>query len=181
MTTARLSRARVMLPLVAAVLATKALSLAEAQQPTAQPPPIAAYRPPVIALVQPPGGGVVPQDRPVLVFRFAAGEPGDPLDAASLRVLVDGVDQTPRFQVSSVEAWGSIADSILEDDGAPLGPRQVVARICSLRGACTESANVVTVVPPLGATGGQTRSRPDGRKERLLDALLAAARKLLNP
>jgi hypothetical protein len=65
--------------------ATRAKHLG-AQQPPASPPAtnapvLAAYRAPTIALVQPPAGGSVPQDKPVVVFRFAAGEPDDPIDS----------------------------------------------------------------------------------------------------
>ncbi len=183
MTSVRLCRGRAVLPLVSALLATKAVSLAHAQQPIAQPPPstIAAYRAPVIALVQPPGGGTIPEDKPVLVFRFASAEAEDPLDGTSLRVLVNGVDQTARFQSNSTEAWGSIGDATTASASIELGPRQVVARICSVRGACAETAHLVTVVPSLTGNADDTRSRAEGKKERVLDALLAAVRKLLTP
>src|SRR5690349_18729997 len=54
---------------------------------SASSPALMSYRPPAIALVQPllppAGTGSVPRDRPAVVFRFAAGEPDDPLDARS--------------------------------------------------------------------------------------------------
>src|SRR5688500_2322891 len=58
-------------PLVlAAALAGAALAPLGAQEPPAAAPPVAPYRAPVIALVQPPAGGSVPSDKPIVVFRF---------------------------------------------------------------------------------------------------------------
>jgi hypothetical protein len=45
------------------------------------PPAVPSYQPPVLALVQPATGGSVPQDRPVIVFRFAPGDSIDPVNA----------------------------------------------------------------------------------------------------
>ena len=156
-----------------------------AQQP-AQTPPLAPYRAPAIALVQPPGGGIVPQDKPVVVFRFAAGEPSDPLDVATFRVAVDGTDQSARFQVAASEAWGPIgtpnsSGSAAVHDAILPGAHQILARICSSRGACAEASAMLTVIPI--ASPAQTRP-PEGkrtRKERVTDALLTAVKKLLPP
>lgn len=141
---------------------------------------IAAYRPPALALVQPAAGGSVPQDRPVVVFRFAAGEPNDPIDVRSFAVAVDGQVHTRLFQVSAGEAWGPLAP--LEEDAPPLdaGAHQLVARICSSRGACAELSATVSVVPSAveGADSGPPRSL---RRRKLLDALLDAVRKILTP
>jgi hypothetical protein len=76
-------------------------SQGSAQQPVPAPAPSSspapAYRPPALALVQPAAGGSVPQDRPVVVFRFAAGEPNDLIDVRSFAVAVDGHDRTQLF------------------------------------------------------------------------------------
>ncbi len=182
MTTARLSRAHAMVPLLAVVLALKAAALANAQQPVAQPPPqIAAYRPPIIALVQPVSGGTVPQDRPVIVLRFSSGEPGDALDVSSFRVVVDGNDRTGRFQVNATEAWGAISeieqDQTNESSTIALGAHQIAARICSSRGACSELSGVVIVTAPVTSAGEPARKV--SRKERVVDALMTAVRRLL--
>lgn len=151
---------------------------ARAQQPTAAPPPqIAPYRAPVIALVQPADGGTVPQDKPVVVFRFAPGEAGDPLDAASFRAAVDGIDQTHRFQLAASEAWGALGPPV-PDEPIVTGVHRLAARICSTRGACGETAATVTVLPPL--TPIDSNPGKPSRRERVLDALLAAVRKLLS-
>src|SRR5688500_7626736 len=55
---------------------------------------------PSIALVQPGAGGLILQDRPVVMFRFAVGHKHDPIDAASFRVALDGDDRSGGFQIS---------------------------------------------------------------------------------
>ena len=142
------------------------------------PPPaaIAAYRAPVIALVQPAGGGTVPQDKPVVVFRFAQGEATDPLDARSFAVSVDGEDRTALFQVAAAEAWGPLADGA---HALAAGAHQVTARICSARGACAAVSATVTIVPPQQA--GASTAASGSRRERLIDLVLQAARRLLTP
>ena len=135
------------------------------------------YRPPALALVQPPAGGSVPQDRPVIVLRFATGEPNDPIDARSLAVTVDGEDRSALFQVSLSEAWGPLAPR--RDGGVPIlaGPHQVVARICSGRGTCAEVTATVTVTPsPISGV-----KPPEGRRRDVIEFLLDAAKKLLTP
>ena len=166
--------------------------LAQAQAPPAQPSPqpaasaastIAAYRPPSLALVQPLDGGMVHQDRPVIVFRFAAGEASDPIDVGSFAITVDGIDRTALFQRASGEAWGPLAPVIGADSLVP-GAHRLSARICSARGACAAVQATVNVLPPLipsvpdpAAPASAGRSR----KQRLLDAALSAARRLLVP
>lgn len=149
-----------------------------AQQPaTPQTPQIAAYRPPAIVLVQPADGGTIPQDKPVVAFRFAPGEPGDALDLSTFRVAADGVDQSNRFQLSASEAWGALVSSA-PDEPIAAGSHQVAARICSSRGACGETQATVSVVPPLTPADSTGLRRPS-RRERVIDALLAAVKRLL--
>jgi hypothetical protein len=156
----------------------------EAQQssgpPPSTPPPVALtpYRPPALALVQPAAGGSVPQDRPVVVFRFAPGEPNDPTDPESFAVTVDGEDRVSLFQISSNEAWGPLAAS--RDGGGPsisVGAHQVVARLCSERGVCAEVVTTVTVAPAATASDKPVEER----RKAVIRVLLDAARKLLNP
>ena len=124
----------------------------------------------------------MPQDRPVLVFRFAPGEPSDPIDAASFRVAVDGRDRTAQFQVASGEAWGPIADAATAGAAPlPAGVHQVAARICSTRGACGTVDVSVTAVPAAvtsSAEPAQAASKPS-RRSRLLALLIDASKKLL--
>jgi hypothetical protein len=160
----------------------------EAQQPVApqqpQPPAttsavLAPYRAPVLALVQ-PATGTVTQDKPVVVFRFAQGEPTDPIDLASFAVSVDGEDRTGLFQVAGGDAWGPLDPP--GDDALTVGAHQVVARICSTRGACASAASAVIVMPPLvqpAAAGTPDEKR--SRKRKVLDAVIGVGRKLLVP
>lgn len=145
-----------------------------AQQSPAPPaapsqPIITPYRAPLIALVQPASGGSLPSDRPAAVFRFAQGEPLDPLDVRSFAVSVDGEDRSALFQVTSTEAWGSLS----EGDLAP-GIHQVTARICSSRGACTSADATVVATASVVANPVPTK-----KKKNLLSLLLLAARNLL--
>src|SRR5690242_206363 len=64
-------RARLVSVLVCALVASGA-GRTLAQQPVQAPPVLAIHRSPSLALVQPAGGGSVPQDRPAIMFRFAA-------------------------------------------------------------------------------------------------------------
>lgn len=168
---------------VPAQLLVLGLGALTAQQPTPPPnslPVLGPYRAPALALVQPTAGGSVPQDRPVVVFRFAPGEPNDPVDARSFAVTVDGENRSSLFQISPSEAWGPLAPS--RADGAPaisIGAHHIAARICSTRGACTEVITTVTVAPP--ATSATSIDSAADRKRSLVDLILTAARKLLNP
>jgi hypothetical protein len=138
---------------------------------------VAAYRAPTMALVQPTPGVALPQDRAVLIFRFAQGEPSDPVDASSFAVWVNGVNRAALFQVTSGEAWGPLSDV---QGAAPLpspGAYQVTARICSTRGACGTTTATVSVV-----ASERTSPEPNqSRRQRLIDLLLTGARRLVGP
>lgn len=155
-----------------------AVIAADAAALVAQQSELPPYRAPALVLAQPPAGIGLPQDRPVVVLRFSQGEPNDPIDVGSFAIAVDGQDRTRQFQVTATEAWGPLGP----DAGAsPIeaGAHQLAARICSSRGACTELATTVSVVPP--AVGGAEGDPGDSRRRRLLAALLDAVRKILVP
>jgi hypothetical protein len=59
-----------------------------------------AHRGPTIVLAYPERGAPLPSDKPVIPFRFAPREADDPIDPASFRATVDGVDQTAVLRVS---------------------------------------------------------------------------------
>jgi hypothetical protein len=156
-----------------------ALIIASASAVRAQQAELPPYHPPVLALAQPPAGTGLPQDRPVVVLRFAQGEPNDPIDVGSFAVAVDGQDRTRHFQVTATEAWGTLAAPGGGDPAIEAGAHQIAARICSARGACTELSATVSVVPP---TVGNAADEPsDSRRRKLLTALLDALRKILTP
>jgi hypothetical protein len=151
----------------------------------AQAPVVAPYRPPTIALVQPTGVGTLPRDKPIVVFRFAPGETDDPIDARSFVVTVDGADRSTLFQVVADEAWGSL-NGPANDAQLSAGPHAVVARICSVRGACAVTGVSVTI--DAGVTTTTTPPRPTDRTEpqpssraRLIARVLDAVRKILVP
>lgn len=148
-----------------------------AQQPTAAP--AAEYRGPMLTMVQPAPRAAVPIDRPIIVFRFIPGSEADPVDARSFAVAVDGESRSALFQVTATEAWGPMVSRAEGGKSASaVGPRQIAARICSVRGACSEIAATVSVVQ--SAAAGVEHIMPD-RKRSVIDLLLAAARKLLEP
>lgn len=151
-----------------------------AQQPNLPTTTPSEYRAPTIVLAQPGGatGHTVPQDRPVVLFRFAAGEPADPVDARSLAVVVDGEDRSALFQVVGTEAWGSLARP---GETLAAGAHQIAARICSARGACAAVSATVDVVASPAAAPQAVPQPAASRRGRLIDALLAAARRLLDP
>lgn len=170
-------------PLAAVVTLSAIASIsreAGAQQP-ATPPPAAAteYGKPTLALVQPAPGASVPIDRPILVFRFGPGVPTDLIDARSFSVSVDGQDRSALFQVATTEAWGSMASPPL-DSQTPLGvgSHQVAARICSVRGLCTEVVALVNATAPAAIAAPAATS---DRKRSVIDLILTAARKILVP
>jgi hypothetical protein len=167
-----------LLVLVAALAGAAAAPL-RAQEPPVAQEPVAPYRPPVIALVQPPAMGSVQSDKPILVFRFAAGEPGDPIDVGSFAITVDGADRTPLFQVTATEAWGPLRQ--VDPRAAPnpdaAASHDVAARICSARGACASVTATVSVSASPAVAAPETASRREG----WLDLLLRAARRLLIP
>jgi hypothetical protein len=113
---------------------------------TTRPPALAAspfHPPPTIAMVQPHPGGAIPQDKPVVMFRFAAGEPDDPIDVASFTVALDGEDRTAGFQLSGSEGWGPLGAGLHE--AVALGSHALEARICSARGVCATTLTAIMV------------------------------------
>ena len=151
--------------------------------PTTVPPALALYRTPVIALVQPAAGGTVPQDKPVVVFRFAQGEANDAIDAKSFFVTIDGVEVTPAFQIAGGDAWGSLAGTAGARPVGSLtvGVHEVTARICSERGACGTATAAVTILalPQISAAGPSTHAT--SKRGRIVDLIIRASKKLLLP
>jgi hypothetical protein len=145
------------------------------------------YRAPTIALVQPTGASPIPRDKPIVVFRFAQGESDDPVDARSFAVSVNGVDRSSRFQVAADEAWGSLASASPDEPPLLPGPHAVIARICSVRGACAV-AGVSVTIDAGAATGQGTVAIPQpadqgaaSSRARLIARVLDAIRKILVP
>ena len=130
-----------------------------------------------MTLVQPPAGTSVPSDKPIVLFRFAAGEPGDPIDVGSFAITVDGNDRTPLFQVTATEAWGPLDEAKGQSSAESAGARVVAARVCSARGACATVSASITVA----ASPAIVAPEPASRRERLIDLLLRAVRPLLTP
>ena len=151
---------------------------ARAQQPLSVP----AMRAPVLQLVQPSSGGTVPTDRPTVFFRYGPGEPTDPIDDASFQVWVDGAERTARFRIGNGEAWGTLAaaSSTSGPDStshasAPhgaiaaasakaqltAGAHLVTARVCSVRGVCSTTNDILTAMPvaPAPSDDAQTGVR----------------------
>lgn len=151
-----------------------------AQQPsTASAAAGAEYRGPTLTMVQPAPGAAVPIDRPIIVFRYVPGSAADPVDARSFAVTVDGESRSALFQVTATEAWGPMVSTVEGAQSAiALGPHQIAARICSVRGACSEIAATVNVIQSAAAGGAHTTT---DRRRSVIDLLLAAARKLLEP
>lgn len=162
--------------------------IAHGQSPPASPstqtaPTVAAFRAPVLALVQPLDGGIVHQDRPVVVFRFATGDATDPIDVGSFVVTVDGIDRSRHFQRAAGEAWGTLAP-VAHGDSLLLGAHRLNARVCTMRGACAAVLATINVLPALIPATSDPAAPPGAgrsRKQRLLDAALNAARRLLVP
>ena len=168
---------------LAAIIACGLPRLLHAQTPGVPTPGqtlATPYRLPAIALVQPQDGGVVYQDRPVIVVRFALGEPTDPIDATSLAVNVDGVDRTKLFQTSGSDAWGPLAPAGVGDSLA-IGAHHVTARICSQRGACAMTQATVAVIPNAAATAATAPNAGRSIHQRVLEAALNAVRRILTP
>ncbi len=139
------------------------------------------YRAPTIALVQPAAGGSVPRDKPVVVFRFAPGEADDPVDVRTFAVTMDGIDRTGRFQVTADEAWGALTQTANTDSAIALGTHAVTARICSIRGACTETTNTITAVEPSTASSAPGTPPQKSTRKRVVELVLDAVRKLITP
>ncbi|HKS91029.1 MAG TPA: hypothetical protein VJQ83_03800 [Tepidiformaceae bacterium] len=162
-----------------AAIALIALAIAR-PTPAQQPAPatvLPSYRPPVLALVQPAADGSVPQDRPVVVFRFAPGDSTDPVDARSFAITVDGKDRSAGFQAARDMVWGPLAPP---DEGTALGAgaHTLVARICSIRGSCGEVSASVTIA---AAAPTAADAPSPNRKHTVLDLLLVVLKKLLMP
>ena len=148
-------------------------------QPT-QPVVLAPYRLPVIAVAQPAEGVAIPDDKPVVVLRFATVEPTDPLDALSLSVSVDGEDRTSLFQFTQGEAWGPIA---VGGELLSAGPHEVRARICTAHGVCSTAKATVNIVPASTLTqlsAGASANKTSQRRGRVFDAVLQAVRVLIH-
>jgi hypothetical protein len=163
-----------------ASLSAMALMLTSATPAFGQDPRSAAdsalltYHPPRIALFQPGEGAALQQDKAVVVIRFAAGDPGDPVDLRSFAISVDAKDETDLFQVAATEAWGPIASRPSE---LSVGNHEVATRICSARGACASKTANVTVAKPMVVD--ETQPKVVTKKRRVIDALLSALRSLL--
>ena len=130
------------------------------------PAPAASVRPPQLQLVQPARGATLPSDRPTVFYRYAPGEPTDPLDDASFRLWIDGVDRSSGVRVGNGEAWGTLGS------GRPLSPgaHLVIARVCSVRGICAAANDVViavptAAVPPDDSSSAAQRRRMAGGKK----------------
>lgn len=160
-------------------------------QPPSAPPTTAAgalgaYRAPTIALVQPALGAGVPQDRPVVVFRFSQGEAHDPVDLASFSVVVDGELRTPLFQLSGGAGGGEAWGPLVQPGDARLlaaGAHQVTARVCSSRGACGSTQAQINVLAPAAADTAKppgAAQQKRGLGARLANLLLSAAERLLD-
>lgn len=152
---------------------------ARAQTLPPPPPPavaLPAYRAPVIALVQPTDTATVPQDVPVIVFRYAQGEPDDAVDLRSLSVSVNGEDRTTLFRAQDGEAWGPMS-AVLP---MPRGDYSVTARLCSMRGACGSASATVSVAAS-AVTDDSVATTSKQRRRNVIDVVLTAIRKLLLP
>lgn len=195
----RLPRARariVLLPIL--FVALTHVSTVLGQQP---PAPGAVYHPPIIALAAPANGTSIPADKPVIVLRFAPGEPSDAIDPSSLRLSVDGEDRTAVLQVASGEAWGELARDTtaarapsVAAGGVTLiapGVHLVHVRVCSMRGICATLDSPVTVAPPdvtpppnralSPADSSAQRHAQPSMLRKVLDLVITATRKLLAP
>jgi hypothetical protein len=138
----------------------------------ASAPASAPYRSPELALAAPARGEGLPQDKPAIVLRYARGEPDDPLDLASLVVLVDGEDRSAQFHADSTEAWGSIdplATGAAAGQALALGLHQLAARICTSRSICTDLRETVTIEPSVLSVAPSPRA---SSKSRVLTALV---------
>lgn len=175
----RAPTARIAAVLVACSLAQPLRAQAPGPPASAPTPAIAPYRVPSIALVEPLDGGVVYQDRPVVVLRFAIGEATDPIDASSFTIYVDGTDRTRLFQTSASEAWGPLASTSAGEAPLGAGAHHISARICSSRGACAITQATVSAIPAAPPAAALATGR--SLHQRLLDAALNAARRILTP
>jgi hypothetical protein len=138
----------------------------------ASAPSNAPYRAPALALAAPARGESLPQDKPAIVLRYARGERDDPLDLASLVVLVDGEDRSAQFHADTTEAWGSVdplARGASAGQALALGVHQLTARICSSRSLCTDLRETITIEPSVVSVAPTPRA---SSKSRVLTALV---------
>ena len=145
-------------------------------QPLVLPP----YRLPVITVAQPVEGIALPDDKPVVVLRFASVEPLDPLDALSFTLTVDGEDRTALFQLAQGEAWGRLS---MPGELLSAGEHDVRARVCTSHGVCGSAKATVNIVPASTLTqlsAGASSSKSSQRRGRVFDAVLQAVRVLIH-
>jgi hypothetical protein len=110
-----------------------------------------------------------------VAFRFAPGDSTDPVDVRSFSVSVDGKDRASLFQSARDMAWGPLAPAE-ELSSLSVGAHAIAARICSIRGACADVSGSVSV-----AAAATASEPPSSRKRSVMDLLLAAVKKLLQP
>ena len=141
----------------------------------------APYRPPALALAAPARGESLPQNKPAIVLRYARGEPDDPIDLASLVVLVDGEDRTTQFHADSTEAWGSVdplARGASAGQALALGVHQLTARICSSRSICTDLRETITIEPSVFSTEPTPHSSSKARVLTVIALILTLIQRL---
>jgi hypothetical protein len=167
---------RAICSVIACSWALTVVRVVDAQQQVPPPTQLQSYHPPVLALVQPANGAGIPLDRAVVVFRFASGDSTDPVDALSLVVTVDGKDRSALFQSARDMAWGPLAPAE-ELSSLSIGSHNVIARVCSIRGICGDASVpvIVTASPVVAETPAKNRKRT------LMEMLIAAVKKLLEP
>jgi len=158
--------------------------------PAAPAAPIVAYRAPALALAQPLDGGTVPQDKPVVVFRFVPGERDDPVDVRTFAVTFEGNDRSSAFQMDPATgtAWGTLDGSASAAGPATplsIGTHRGIARVCSQRGMCTSAAFSVVIASPVASSGtlnsATPATPPASKKARLLGGLLKAIQAIIVP
>lgn len=171
--TASRRRSRVYAPILIVMLGVSGPHRAWAQATSTPAPALAPYALPILRLVQPGVGALLPQDKPVGVFRFASAESLDPIDALSFSVVVDGTDRTMLFHLSDGQAWGSFAP---EGEQLSAGQHKVAAKICTARGACGSVSAAITVVT---AASESISAKSMKKRSKLVEALIQAARTLL--
>lgn len=177
-------RARTAVRFVLASLLAATFAARSAHTQSQPPGQAIPYRPPTIALVQPGPGSSMPRDRPVVVFRFAPGEPGDPIDARTFAVVAKGIDQRAHFQITAGEAWGALVDPESADSLLAPGTHEVSAMVCSIRGACGTTTATVLVGAALPGSTAATSHRADAQpssRAQFIARLLDAVRRLLVP
>jgi hypothetical protein len=130
--------------------------------------------PPTLMLVYPGPGVLLPHDNPTVMFRYLAGDSDDPLDLRRFTVYVDGVERTSHFRVTADVAWGLL----VSDSREGIREHTVRARICSVRGICSEVRAMVTVI---GSSPAPNDGEALQRRRKLIDILLEAARRLMKP